>query len=60
MIKIQYTDTQHGPIMRAMKLATVRVMTAGGTEEIPGLPPDEAEALADRITALVKLVRENV
>jgi membrane protein YdbS with pleckstrin-like domain len=60
MIKIQYTDTRHGPIMRALRLSAVRVMTAGGTEEIPGLPPDVADAMANRITELVKVVRENV
>jgi membrane protein YdbS with pleckstrin-like domain len=60
MIKIQYTDTVHGPIMRSMKLASVRIMTAGGTEEIPGLPPEEAGSLSSHITELVKLVKENV
>jgi membrane protein YdbS with pleckstrin-like domain len=60
MIKIQYTDTEHGPIMRALKLAAVRIMTAGGNVEIPGLIPEEAEQMAERITELVKTVRENV
>ena len=60
MIKIQYTDTVHGPIMRLFNLASVRIMTAGGNVEIPGLPPDEAEEMAERITELVKTVRENV
>ena len=60
MIKIQYTDTVNGPIMRLFKLATVRIMTAGGNVEIPGLPPDEAEEMAARITELVKTVKENV
>lgn len=60
MIKIQFTDTVHGPIMRTLKLAVVRVMTAGGNVEIPGLTPDEAEEMAARITELVKTVRENV
>jgi membrane protein YdbS with pleckstrin-like domain len=59
MIKIQYTDTQHGPIMRGLRLAAVKVMTAGGTVEIPGLPTDEAGQMRDRITALVKTVKDN-
>ncbi|MDR3304987.1 MAG: PH domain-containing protein [Clostridiales Family XIII bacterium] len=60
MIKIQYTDTMHGPIMRALHLAAVRIMTAGGTESIPGLPPEEADEMRDRITRLVKTVKENI
>ena len=60
MIKIQYTDTTQGPIMRAFSLAAVKVMTAGGTVEIPGLPINDAENLRDQITELVKTVKENV
>ncbi|GHU66997.1 hypothetical protein AGMMS49983_17520 [Clostridia bacterium] len=60
MIKIQYTDTLHGPLMRALKLSAVRIMTAGGKVEIPGLRPEEAEQMSERITELVKIVRENV
>lgn len=60
MIKIQYTDTSYGPILRLFKLASVKVMTAGGTEEIPGQLLAEATEMRDRITDLVKLVKENV
>ncbi|MDR0851988.1 MAG: PH domain-containing protein [Clostridiales Family XIII bacterium] len=60
MIKIQYTDTKHGPVMRTLRLAAVNIMTAGGTVEIPGLPFADAEAMRDRITELVKTVKENV
>lgn len=60
MIKIQYTDTTQGPIMRAFSLAALKAMTAGGTVEIPGLPIKEAETLRDQITELVKTVKENV
>ena len=60
MVKIQYTDTTQGPIMRMFKLAAIKVMTAGGTVSIPGLPVNDAESMRDQITALVKTVKENV
>ena len=60
MIKIQYTDTTQGPIMRHFKLAAIKIMTAGGTVSIPGLPINDAENWRDQITSLVKTVKENV
>jgi membrane protein YdbS with pleckstrin-like domain len=43
-----------GPLERAFALATVQLHTAAAASDarIPGLPPDEAARLRDRLTAL--------
>ncbi|MDR2156706.1 MAG: PH domain-containing protein [Clostridiales Family XIII bacterium] len=60
MIRVQYTDTSQGPIMRAFKLSSVAIVTAGGTVKIPGLTPQDADALRDKIAALAKIAKEDV
>ncbi|HEY8470860.1 MAG TPA: PH domain-containing protein [Longimicrobiales bacterium] len=54
--RIQYVDTRRGPLERALGLATVVVYTAGtrgAAVRIPGLDAAHAEALRDRLAALV-------
>jgi membrane protein YdbS with pleckstrin-like domain len=54
--RIQYVDTRRGPLERALGLATVVVYTAGtrgAAVRIPGLDSAQAEALRDRLAALV-------
>jgi membrane protein YdbS with pleckstrin-like domain len=46
--------------MRAFGLASVTVFTAGGRVEIPGLTPEDADAMRDRIAALAKIAKEDV
>jgi membrane protein YdbS with pleckstrin-like domain len=60
IVKVQFTDTKHGPILRAFGLASVTVVTAGGEQSIPGLPFADAEALRDRVTELAKQLQEGV
>lgn len=50
--RLQYVDVQAGPIDRALGIATVQLHTASaGTDAtIPGLTPDEAARLRDRLT----------
>lgn len=53
--RIQHVDTRHGPLMRALGLASVVLYTAGhagGSIEIPGLPLAEAESLRERLGEL--------
>lgn len=51
-VRIQHVDTQRGPIERTAGLSSVVVYTAGtrgGDVEIPGLRPESARDLRDRL-----------
>ena len=50
--RMQYVDVQAGPIDRWFKVAKVQLHTASATTDasIPGLPPQEASRLRDRLT----------
>jgi uncharacterized protein len=52
--RMQFVDVTAGPIERALDLAQVEMHTAtpGTRARIPGLPPEEAARLRDRLTAL--------
>jgi membrane protein YdbS with pleckstrin-like domain len=52
--RMQFVDVTAGPLGRAFRLATVQLHTASAASDakIPGLPPDEAARLRDRLTAL--------
>ncbi len=52
--RMQFVDVTAGPLERAFKLATVQLHTAAAASDakIPGLPPEEAARLRDRLTAL--------
>ncbi|GGN05124.1 hypothetical protein FHR83_001352 [Actinoplanes campanulatus] len=52
--RMQYVDVTAGPLERAFGLATVQLHTAAAASDarVPGLPPDEAARLRDRLTAL--------
>lgn len=51
--RMQYVDVAQGPIARWCSIATVQLHTASADTdaELPGLPPDEAARLRDRLTA---------
>jgi membrane protein YdbS with pleckstrin-like domain len=54
-VRIQHVDTERGPLERLLGLSSVVVYTAGsrGADvEIPGLAPDDADALHDRLRRL--------
>lgn len=59
-IRVQNTDTQQGPIMRAFGLANVTVSTAAGSHSIPGLDQAKAEELRDKAAELARIAREDV
>ncbi|GAB3711006.1 PH domain-containing protein [Mariniluteicoccus flavus] len=50
--RMQVVEVESGPLERALGLATVKLVTASSSTDatIPGLPPDEAAALRDRLT----------
>jgi membrane protein YdbS with pleckstrin-like domain len=52
--RMQFVDVTAGPLERAFGLATVQLHTAAAASDarVPGLPPDEASRLRDRLTAL--------
>ena len=60
LIRVQYTDTSQGPLLRAFGLASVNVSTAGGDQSIPGLLANDANELRDRVANLAKQVHEDV
>ncbi|MCL2807467.1 MAG: PH domain-containing protein [Coriobacteriia bacterium] len=59
-IRVQNTDTQQGPILRAFGLASVTVSTAAGNHSIPGLDFATAEQLRDRAAELARIAQEDV
>lgn len=52
--RMQLVDVVAGPIDRSFGITTVQLHTAAATTDaaIPGLPPDEAAALRDRLAAV--------
>ncbi|MDR0357296.1 MAG: PH domain-containing protein [Clostridiales Family XIII bacterium] len=60
MVRVQFTDTTQGPIMRAFGLSSVKIVTAGGEKVIPGLTSERAEYLRDKIADLAKIAKEDV
>ncbi|MDQ1293872.1 MAG: uncharacterized protein QG608_1754 [Actinomycetota bacterium] len=51
--RMQYVDVSAGPVERSFGLATVRLHTASASTDasIPGLPPQEAARLRDRLSS---------
>ena len=52
--RMQLVEVESGPLERAFKMATVTLKTASAetNASIPGLPPEEAARLRDRLTEL--------
>jgi len=52
--RMQFVDVTAGPLERMLGLATVQLHTAAAASDakIPGLPPQEAARLRDRLAAL--------
>lgn len=60
MTRIQHVDTEHGPILRLFKLATLSISTAGTKHKIPALLQDTAEDLRQQISLLAKVSEDDV
>jgi membrane protein YdbS with pleckstrin-like domain len=54
-VRVQHVDTQRGPVARLLGIASVVVYTAGSRGAdvtVPGLTPDQAETLRNRLREL--------
>ncbi|HEX5540457.1 MAG TPA: PH domain-containing protein [Micromonospora sp.] len=60
--RMQFVDVTAGPLERAFSLATVQLHTAAAATDakIPGLRPNEASRLRDRLTALGEVGAEGL
>ncbi len=60
--RMQFVDVTAGPLERAFGLATVQLHTAAAATQarIPGLRPDEAARLRDRLAALGEARAEGI
>lgn len=60
MVRVQYVDTEHGPLMRYFGLATLYISTAATRFAIPALPKQRAEELRGEIATLARMSDEDV
>ncbi len=58
--RIQHVDTRQGPIYRSYGLSVIRFSNAATSHEIPALEEDLSQELKDKITDMVRLVKEDV
>jgi len=58
--RIQHVDTRQGPIYRSYNLSVIRFSNAATSHEIPALEEEHAHDLKNKITDLVRLVKEDV
>lgn len=59
-IRVQNTDTQQGPLMRAFHVSAVTISTAAGEHQIPGVDESQAAALRDKAAEFARIAREDV
>jgi len=60
MVRVQYVDTEHGPLMRYFGLTTLSISTAATKFSIPALPKQRAEQLRGEIATLARVSEEDV
>ena len=60
MTKVQYVNTNQGPILRRYKLATVTIGTMASSHEIPAIPEREAMELRNHIAFLAKITEKEL
>jgi membrane protein YdbS with pleckstrin-like domain len=60
MARVQYVDTEHGPLMRYFGLTTLTISTAATRFAIPALPKQRAEELRGEIATLARVSEEDV
>lgn len=53
--RIQNLKIEQGPIERMCKIASVNIITAGGTHKIPAIDLDDAEKVADNLKKIIEL-----
>lgn len=52
--RVQNVETEQGPLLRKHRLTSVSITTAADTRHIPALNENEAAALRDQISELIK------
>ncbi|KGA95715.1 hypothetical protein AJ85_01720 [Alkalihalobacillus alcalophilus ATCC 27647 = CGMCC 1.3604] len=55
MVKVQYVNTNQGPLLRYYHLSTLTVGTTASTHEIPAIPEQTAQALRGKIASFADL-----
>lgn len=58
--RVQHVDTNQGPIYRKYGLSSVKISTAATTHEIPALDDETATDVRNKISQLVRQVKEDV
>lgn len=58
--RVQHVDTNQGPIYRKYGLSSVKISTAATTHEIPALGDETATDVRNKISHLVRQVKEDV
>lgn len=58
--RVQHVDTNQGPIYRKYGLSSVKISTAATTHEIPALDDETAADVRNKISKLVRQVKEDV
>ncbi|KYG34334.1 PH domain-containing protein [Alkalihalobacillus trypoxylicola] len=55
MVKVQYVNTNQGPLLRRYQLSTLTIGTTASTHEIPAIPEETAKELRMKIAMLANL-----
>ena len=55
MVKVQYVNTNQGPLLRRFHLSTLSVGTTASTHEIPAIPELTAQELRGKIASFAEL-----
>lgn len=55
MSRVEYVNTDQGPLLRRFGLASITIGTIASSHEIPALPVGEAEQLRGKIAHLAKI-----
>lgn len=59
MTKVQYVNTEQGPLLRKYGLATIEIGTMASTHDIPAIPEKEAEELRTKIAILAEITESD-
>ena len=54
MARIQFVEAEQGPLLRAYRLAKLKISTATSTHHIPALSIGQAQKLRDRLAAFIQ------
>lgn len=55
MTKVEYVNTNQGPLLRRYRLSSITIGTIASSHEIPSIPENEATALRTKIARLAEI-----